>query len=53
MIFDLKFKNRKGVTDSLSRYVKEAIENIQVENKIDIVIPVPVSKKRFLERGYN
>ncbi len=53
IIFDLKFKNRKGVTDSLSRYVKEAIENIQVENKIDIVIPVPVSKKRFLERGYN
>lgn len=53
IIFDLKFKNRKGVTNSLSKYVKKSIEKIQIKEKIDVVISVPVNKKRFLERGYN
>ena len=53
IIFDLKFKNRKGVANSLSRYVKESIEQIQIKEEIDVVISVPVNKKRFLERGYN
>ncbi|WP_051364114.1 ComF family protein [Cetobacterium somerae] len=53
IIFDLKFKNRKGVANSLSRHVKESIEQIQIKEEIDVVISVPVNKKRFLERGYN
>ncbi|WP_281699231.1 ComF family protein [Cetobacterium somerae] len=53
IIFDLKFKNRKGVANSLSRYVKESIEQIRIKEEIDVVISVPVNKKRFLERGYN
>ena len=53
IIFDLKFKNRKGVANSLSRYVKESIEQVQIKEEIDVVISVPVNKKRFLERGYN
>ena len=53
IIYDLKFKNRKGVTNSLRRYVKESIEQIQIKEEIDVVISVPVNKKRFLERGYN
>lgn len=53
IIFDLKFKNRKGIAHSLSRYVKESIEKIQIKEEIDVVISVPVNKKRFLERGYN
>lgn len=53
IIFDLKFKNRKGIANSLSRYIKESIEEIQIKEKIDVVISVPVNKKRFLERGYN
>ncbi|MGL4510509.1 MAG: ComF family protein [Cetobacterium sp.] len=53
IIFDLKFKNRKGIANSLSRYVKESIKQIQIKEEIDMVISVPVNKKRFLERGYN
>ena len=53
IIFDLKFKNRKGITHSLSKYVKESIEEIKIKEEIDVVISVPVNKKRFLERGYN
>lgn len=53
IIFDLKFKNRKGIANGLSRYIKESIEEIQIKEKIDVVISVPVNKKRFLERGYN
>lgn len=53
IIFDLKFKNRKDITSSLSKYVKDSIETIRIKEKIDVVISVPVNKKRFLERGYN
>ncbi|MGL5279257.1 MAG: ComF family protein [Cetobacterium sp.] len=53
IIFDLKFKNRRDIANSLSRYVKESIEKIRIKEEIDVVISVPVNKKRFLERGYN
>ncbi|MDX8336679.1 ComF family protein [Candidatus Cetobacterium colombiensis] len=53
IIFDLKFKNRKGVSESLSKYVEDSIREIIKKEKIDTVISVPVSQKRILERGYN
>lgn len=53
IIFDLKFKNRKGVTDSLNKYIRNSIEEIKAKEKIDVVISVPINKKRLLERGYN
>ncbi|MGL4896918.1 MAG: hypothetical protein ACRC31_00600, partial [Cetobacterium sp.] len=45
IIFDLKFKNRKDITSSLSKYVKDSIETIRIKEKIDVVISVPVNKK--------
>lgn len=53
IIFDLKFKNRKGITDNLSEYIKKSIESIVIKDNIDVVVSVPINKKRFLERGYN
>ena len=53
IIFDFKFKNRKNISDNLSKYVKFSIENIMEKEKIDAVISVPISKNRLLERGYN
>ena len=53
MIFDLKFRNRKGISNSLSKYVKASIESIVTKEQIDLIISVPINKKRFLERGYN
>lgn len=53
IIFDLKFKNRKGVSKSLSKYIKTSIDSIVMKEQIDTIISVPINKKRFLERGYN
>ncbi|MGL4641659.1 MAG: ComF family protein [Cetobacterium sp.] len=53
MIFDFKFKNRKDIAKDLSVFVKEAVENILEKEKIDMIISIPINKKRFLERGYN
>lgn len=53
IIFDFKFKNRKGISKNLSFFVKEAIENIVTKESVDIIISIPINKNRFLERGYN
>lgn len=53
IIFDLKFKNRKGISDSLSKYVRVSIEKIVEKERIDVIVSVPINKRRFLERGYN
>ncbi|MGL4653684.1 ComF family protein [Cetobacterium sp.] len=53
IIFDFKFKNRKGISKNLSFFVKEAIENIVIKENVDIIISIPINKNRFLERGYN
>ncbi len=53
IIFDFKFKNRKGISKNLSFFVKEAIENIVIKESVDIIISIPINKNRFLERGYN
>ncbi|MGL5796872.1 MAG: ComF family protein [Cetobacterium sp.] len=53
MIFDFKFKNRKEISKNLKKYVQPSIKKIVDDEKIDVIISTPVSKSRFLERGYN
>ncbi|MGL4903932.1 MAG: ComF family protein [Cetobacterium sp.] len=53
MIFDFKFKNRKDISKNLKKYVEPSIKKIVDDEKIDVIISTPVSKSRFLERGYN
>lgn len=53
IILDFKFNNRKVVIEFLKDEIKKTIKKIIEKEKIDLVIPVPISKKRKLERGYN
>lgn len=53
LIGDYKLKNRKGLSIIMSDILKEKISDIILKNHIDVVIPVPISKKRQLERGFN
>ncbi len=53
IIFDLKFKNRKRISKILEKHVRIAINEVIEKEKIDIILSVPVNKKRMLERGYN
>lgn len=53
VIWDFKFKNRKLLSENIKLYIKKPIEDLIKEKNIDIVIPVPVSDQRRLERGYN
>ena len=53
VLWDFKFKNRRLLAENLKIYIKDLIATLIEDEKIDLVIPVPVSKKRRLERGYN
>lgn len=37
----------------LKKFVLKDLAIFQILNKYDVIIPVPISKKRFKERGYN
>ncbi|MGL5001020.1 MAG: ComF family protein [Cetobacterium sp.] len=53
IIFDFKFRNRKMISENLKKYIKKAVEEIIELEAIDVIISVPISKNRLLERGYN
>ena len=47
----LKFNGKKHIADSLSYFLEESYK--QLEIKADYIVPLPCSKKRLLERGFN
>lgn len=47
-----KFRNRPDLHSTFSAMLIERLEEIGCTN-FDMVIPVPLSKERYLERGYN
>lgn len=50
-ILDFKFKNKKYLYKFLAN---KLLDNLKKHsNTFDIIIPVPISLKRFFERGYN
>ena len=53
LIIDFKFKNRKNISLTLKKYVKDILKELIISEQIDIVIPVPASTKRITERGFN
>ncbi|MDR3259125.1 MAG: ComF family protein [Fusobacteriaceae bacterium] len=53
IIAQFKFENRKNLSEELALLTKTAISQLIKEKNIDIVIPVPISKKRYRERGFN
>lgn len=53
IIHHLKYKNQEQIGEFLGNWFGEIIKNDGSLNNIDIVIPVPLHKKRLKKRGYN
>ncbi len=53
IIIDYKLKDRKGLSKEISALIKKPLKELMKEKRINIVIPVPISKSRMKERGFN
>lgn len=53
IITDYKLKNRKGLSREISILIKKPLKELISEKRINIVIPVPISRNRIRERGFN
>lgn len=53
LIADYKLRNRKGLGKDLAFLISKAFKKLIEQEDIDVVIPVPISKKRLKERGFN
>lgn len=53
LIHDLKYKGNETLSFHLGDWLGDILLEADWQNKIDIVIPVPLHKQRMRERGYN
>lgn len=53
LMHQLKYKNQEGVGIFLGEWLGEELKAIKSYNNIDVVIPVPLHKKKLKRRGYN
>jgi len=53
IISDYKLRNRKDLVRDIAFLIKKPIFQLIEREKIDIIIPVPISKEREIERGFN
>lgn len=53
VIIDFKLKNRKRLGLELANLVGEKLKTLIEAKDINLIIPVPISKKRMNERGFN
>lgn len=53
VILDLKFNSHYAAADTLSRLLCDLLNDMTVFADFDCVVPVPLSKKRLNERGFN
>ena len=53
IISDYKLRNRKDLAKDIAFLIKKPILQLIEKEKIDIIIPVPISKEREIERGFN
>lgn len=53
LIADFKLKNRKKLAKEISSLMALPLKRVIAEKEIDIVLPVPISKEREKERGFN
>jgi len=53
-IHKFKFEGKKALSPILGRFLVEHLDRGEIPvKKIDAVIPLPLSRKRFRQRGYN
>jgi ComF family protein len=53
LIHNLKYKNRQEIGTYLGNLYANELKDLEIFKEIDFIIPVPLHKKRFHERGYN
>ena len=53
LIYKYKFNRKINLSADIAELVKEEIKFIIKKEQIDLVVTVPVNKKRFNERGFN
>lgn len=53
VIIDYKFNGNSAYGDILSYLLRSLIQNFEHLSEFDYIFPVPLSKNRFNERGYN
>ncbi len=53
LIHNLKYKGHEEIGTVLGDWYAEDLKNNTILNTVDVIIPVPLHKKRLKERGYN
>lgn len=53
LIHNLKYYRHQEIGSFLGNWYAEDLKNLEITKRIDIIIPVPLHKKRLKERGYN
>ncbi|WDF63311.1 ComF family protein [Flavobacterium sp. KACC 22763] len=53
LIHNLKYKGHQEIGTVLGDWYAEDLKELQLEIPFDAVIPVPLHKRKFKERGYN
>jgi ComF family protein len=53
LIHNLKFRGHQEIGTEIGNWYSEDLKSLEIIKTIDEIIPVPVHKKRFKERGYN
>ncbi len=53
LIADFKLKNRRELGKEIASLMRKPLQNLIAEKEIDMVLPVPISKEREKERGFN
>jgi ComF family protein len=53
LVHQLKYKGRKGVGVYLGDQYGQSLKYAPLFNSADAIIPVPLHKKKFMQRGYN
>ena len=53
IVYRLKYNNRPDIGEDLGRVMAREMERSDFFSDIDILLPVPLSRKRLRQRGYN
>ena len=53
LIHQLKYKNQQEISNYLGKWLGVELAESRFYKAVDVVVPVPLHKKRLKERGYN
>jgi len=53
LVYKFKYSGQKYIADCISVFMLNKIKSSDILNKIDLVLPVPLSEERFKSRGFN